>query len=198
MPRVCVCARVRRVWTGWQVLFTDAVDAFQSPFQRLPLDLSTSAFAEKRESVIATRIGEIASLSGADLVVELERRETDWARFDGFPWQVANAPSMADGAGRKARAPAMLLALALGGERAAKLCDLWLRRHAQHRGGAPDLFLVRVAAHASAEESRESVKAMFKGSAAVAGELEACFVEVKSHNDRLAHKQTAWLNCAFT
>jgi len=195
---VCVCARVRRVWTGWEVLFTDAVDAFQSPFQRLPLDLSTSAFAEKRESVIATRIGEIASLSGADLVVELERRETDWARFDGFPWQVANAPSMADGAGRKARAPAMLLALALGGERAAKLCDLWLRRHAQHRGGAPDLFLVRVAAHASAEESRESVKAMFKGSAAVAGELEACFVEVKSHNDRLAHKQTAWLNCAFT
>ncbi|WFC96626.1 phosphodiesterase I [Malassezia brasiliensis] len=116
----------------WDILFAPVDGAFETAYQREPLDLPTDVFAVARRAAIDARLAEIEATGGVDLVRAVDARERPQrtaavaCRWDDF-----SAEDLAE------------IAECIGGRALALLCRLLCEEWAMRTSGFPDLCLWR-------------------------------------------------------
>jgi hypothetical protein len=184
----------------WDVLFASVVDAFVSPFQTRPSDLADEAFFARRGALCEAKLAEIAELDASPRAL-MDRVDESWRALSiyvGFPFNSAPPSSAMAAAAAQLDLErdfklVKLLAFALRGPRAARLCALFLKSYRRFRSGAPDLMLFRRRPGGGGAELEVASALELFDSLRTGDEVEVMFAEVKSANDRLRDHQASWL-----
>ena len=184
------------------LLWDDAIFAkgvpgvFQTPFQNAPLDLHSNGqlFYKNRSSQIDARLAAVRSMSTLELVRAV--KESWYAHLGqfciGIYWPGSlSCPHL------------MLYAACMGGSNIAAVLLTLCKNYYHYSGGAPDLFLFKVARRTQDADLNAVLQCACDSDAeeAVASLAadDSCtfmsrFVEVKGPRDRLADRQISWLN----
>lgn len=116
----------------WDVLFQPLPGAFETPYQRGPLDLGTDVFVPARQEAVDAVLAHIAATGGLDLLDRTDARErvhgtyAVGCRWDEFP--AADVREFAE---------------CVGGPALAALCRLLCEEYQMRSGGFPDLSVWR-------------------------------------------------------
>lgn len=118
----------------WDVLFAPVDGAFETAYQREPLDLPTDVFAVARRDAIDARLAEIEATGGVDIVRAVDARERPQRTAAvACRWGDFSAEDVAE------------IAECIGGRALALLCRLLCEEWAMRTSGFPDLCLWRYA-----------------------------------------------------
>ena len=115
----------------WDVLFLSVPGAFETPYQRAPMDLGTDIFLEARKEAIEAQLHRIQETGGCDIIHRVDARERPkrthaiGCRWDEFPIH-----------------DVMEVAECIGGTALAALCRI-LCENGASTTGFPDLTLWR-------------------------------------------------------
>lgn len=115
----------------WDVLFLSVPGAFETPYQRAPMDLGTDVFLEARKEAIEIQLHRIQETGGCDIIRQVDARERPkrthaiGCRWDDFP--ICDVVEVAE---------------CLGGTALAALCRI-LCENGASTTGFPDLTLWR-------------------------------------------------------
>jgi len=190
----------------WDIIFDDqVVNVFQTPFQQGPLDLfhCSGSFFEARRDRISESLEQIRAMNSVALAKEVHEawESQHGTQVCGMRWDACPEDTLA------------CIAACIGGGVLAAIFERLCKDYNHWAGGGPDLLLYRVACPGTGpvypcdvlskplQEERENLGSR-RGRAMRYVEpfplceefrYEARFLEVKSENDRLSHKQLSWL-----
>lgn len=116
----------------WDVLFMDVDGAFETAYQREPLDLPTDVFAVARHDAIAARLAVIEATGGLDLLRAADARERPLKTYAvACRWDDYSQSDLEE------------ICECIGGHALALLCRLLCEEWAMRTSGFPDLCLWR-------------------------------------------------------
>lgn len=115
----------------WDVLFLPVPGAFETPYQRAPMDLGTDVFLEARREAIEAQLHRIHETGGQDIIQQVDKRERPRRTYAlGCRWDHFALDDVLE------------VAECLGGRVLAKLCRV-LCENGANTAGFPDLTLWR-------------------------------------------------------
>ena len=115
----------------WDVLFLPIPGAFETPYQRAPMDLGTDVFVIARQNAIEKQLQCIRDTGGLDIIQRVDSRERPQKTYAmGCRWDEFSLPTLLE------------IAECLGGARLSTLCQV-LCNNGANTSGFPDLTLWR-------------------------------------------------------
>lgn len=117
----------------WDVLFMPMPGAFETPYQREPLDLATDVFCVARRDAIAARLADLEASGGVDLLRATDARERPRRTMAlACAWDDYTAEELVE------------IATCFGGRALSTICRLLCEDWAMRSSGFPDLLLWRM------------------------------------------------------
>lgn len=116
----------------WDVLFAPVPGAFETPYQRAPLDVDTDAFLFARRPIMEKQLERIERTGGLDIIQSVDARERPLQTYaQGCRWDMFSTDVLQE------------VALCLGGRALAVLCRVICEEGGGRPRGFPDLSLWR-------------------------------------------------------
>lgn len=116
----------------WDVLFATVPGAFETPFQRAPLDVDTDVFSFARRPAMERQLARIEQTGGLDIIQSVDARERPRQTYaQGCRWAEFSTDVLQE------------VALCLGGRALAALCRVMCEEGGGRPRGFPDLILWR-------------------------------------------------------
>jgi len=116
----------------WDVLFAPVPGAFETPYQRAPLDVDTDVFSFARRPTMEQQLAQIEQTGGLDIIKSVDARERPHKTYaQGCRWDVFSTDVVQE------------VALCLGGRALAALCRVMCEEGGGRPRGFPDLSLWR-------------------------------------------------------
>ncbi|PKI84819.1 hypothetical protein MVES_000878 [Malassezia vespertilionis] len=116
----------------WDILFAPVPGAFETQYQREPLDLATDVFAIARRDALSSRLAHIEKTGGLDLIGAVDARERRLRTYAvACRWDCYTSEELLE------------IAECIGGRALALLCRLLSEEWAMRTSGFPDLCIWR-------------------------------------------------------